>query len=81
MMDWILNFVAGLAFISLAAMGFAIVSIIFMRWLQNNTSSTFELLATSSEQEIDQLRDEAIGDMFDHARETAMQRQVGGEQR
>ena len=80
MMNWILNFVAGLAFISFAAMGFVIVLIIFMRWMANNTTYSFEMLADSAEREIDQLRDEAIGDMFDIARANRMQRSVNGDQ-
>lgn len=80
MMDWILNFTAGLAFISLAVMGMTIVTIIFVRWLNDNTTVTFEHLAQRAENDIDQLRDEAIGDIFDHARAVRLQHHVGGEQ-
>jgi|GEM_PF-4215800 len=77
MMDWILNFVAGLTFISIAIIGLTVVSIMFMRWLQKNTTYTFHALQPSPEHQIDALRDEAIGDMFDIARASRMERNVG----
>ena len=77
MIAWLLNFMAGLAFISLATIGFIIVAIHFLRWLNSNTSASFDLVGQSAEAEITYLQDQAVGDMFDHARQTAMQRQVG----
>lgn len=50
-----------------------------MRWLNDNTTMTFEHLADRAENDIDQLRDEAIGDLFDHARNIRLQRRVGGQ--
>jgi len=74
MMNWLLNFVAGMAFISLAGVGFVIIAVLFLRWLSNNTTYSFEALSISPEREVDALRDEAIGDMFDMARAARMQR-------
>lgn len=80
MIDWMLSFTAGLTFIALAVMGLTIVALIFMRWLNDNTTVTFEHLAERAENDIDQLRDEAVADLFDHARAARLGRQVGGDQ-
>lgn len=66
MTSWILEFFAGLALLSLALTGFVIVAIVFLRWLDGVAS--FEQLSRSAETQIDQLRDEAVGGMFDAAR-------------
>jgi len=79
MIDWVLNFVAGLAFISLALIGFVIVALLFMRWLALNTTYSFDVLSHDPENEIDNLRDQTIGDMFDVARANQVQRTVEAE--